>query len=170
MDISIIVNWGTVAIWFISAVLFVARLVRGEIVMPKVIEKLLASNVPLGIVIGLGLFASAASAYFNSHREVLPWTTKGPTIVSDKNFHGGEVVLDNKLFVNCSFEDVTFVYHGTAPSDLRNPVFVGRIYLKTDNPIAKTFSGFQNRLRHQPGITVFHVYQVGANGDMTLIE
>jgi hypothetical protein len=67
MGLSDFVNYGTIAIWICSTVLFAARTFvryrKGEQVTPDWLPKLLASNVILGLIIALGLVGSCAQAY-----------------------------------------------------------------------------------------------------------
>jgi formylglycine-generating enzyme required for sulfatase activity len=75
MDLSTIVNWGTLLGWFISAVLFVGRVYekrrRGERVMPLWIKRLVSSNAVLGIFILVGLLGSLGSLYLSQTRKVV---------------------------------------------------------------------------------------------------
>ena len=63
MGISDVVNYGTVILWIVAAVIYVARLVRGEVVIPSLLSRILASSIILGVVIALGLIGSAAQVY-----------------------------------------------------------------------------------------------------------
>jgi hypothetical protein len=49
MDLSSIVNWGTLIGWAMAAILLIGRLLRGETPMHPWVKKSLSSNVLVGI-------------------------------------------------------------------------------------------------------------------------
>ncbi len=53
--------------------------------------------------------------------------------VRDKVFINEKVLLDGHSYRYCKFTNVKFVYNGTAPSEITNSVFEGRI-IATENP------------------------------------
>jgi hypothetical protein len=65
VDISDIVNYGTIAQWLIAALLYVGRLAKGKEKLPDGLSRVLASNAVLAVIIALGLIGSAAQAYLN---------------------------------------------------------------------------------------------------------
>jgi hypothetical protein len=56
-----------------------------------------------------------------------------PPIISGQRFSNQEVVLDNFLYVNCVFENVTFKYNGTTAVQMRDNRVVGRVNFSSDN-------------------------------------
>jgi hypothetical protein len=53
--------------------------------------------------------------------------------IAKKHFMNERVVIDGKSFVECKFQNVTFVYNGTAPFDFISSEFRG-FSLASDNP------------------------------------
>jgi hypothetical protein len=82
--------------------------------------------------------------YYDRHRgTVLTWdetTPLDPIYGSVRRFINETVPLDGRHYINPTFEDVTFEYEGTRPSQMDNPQFVihaGQVSggIKSYNPI-----------------------------------
>jgi hypothetical protein len=53
--------------------------------------------------------------------------------VIDKHFYNERVILDGKSFEDCTFENATFVYNGTAPVHMKNIKILGTKIFASDN-------------------------------------
>jgi hypothetical protein len=69
MDISEIVNWGTLIAWVVGGILYVARLATGERQLHPWVKWLFSSNIVLGLIILAGLVMSGAQLYPTMARE-----------------------------------------------------------------------------------------------------
>lgn len=83
MDLSDVVNYGTVASWVFGAILFIGRIIesrkRGEPMTPAWLPKALASNVVLGLIITLGLVGSLTQAYlYYKHPKIVEKIVEKP--------------------------------------------------------------------------------------------
>ena len=58
--------------------------------------------------------------------------------VRGKEYRNDSVTIDGKRFIDCSFDNVTVVYNGTAKSEFVDTVPRGEIVLKSDNPSIQT--------------------------------
>jgi hypothetical protein len=144
-------------------------LVRGRIRVPFL-------KTPMIIVLCLILASLGLSSigwYISLHQSpncIHFKPTKGQTVYG-QHFLNQEVELDNRYFEECTFENVTFIYHGIGPTGFKNtranldPPLKGVIALKTDNDAAKTFSLLQNGLRNSPGVVNFTVNSTDAHGN-----
>lgn len=56
-----------------------------------------------------------------------------PISVVKKEFRNTEVILDGYSYEGCTFENVTFVYNGTTPPQLRYSTIVRSVTLRSDN-------------------------------------
>lgn len=95
----------------------------------------------IGIGFGIFLFGLAAGLIINEKSRIK--TTRNefifndfpPSIVvSKEKFINERIILDGKSYIDCEFENVTFVFNGTAPFSLMNNKFNGRIQVASDNP------------------------------------
>jgi hypothetical protein len=110
VDASDIVNWGTIILWVVAALLYAGRLLRGETVIPTWLSRLLSSNIIIGLVIGLGLVGSAVSMYLNyarNHEHLLEDVTISAyserasqtlQVVSGKTFENENIPLDGHVY------------------------------------------------------------------------
>ena len=79
---------------------------------------------------GVGGTAKAAESY--------PFAWKGPGTplipVVRMKFFNSKVLLDGHSYTHCTFENVTFVYNGTAIFQLSHNKMVGSMMFTSDNP------------------------------------
>ena len=125
MDIGTAVNWTQVLLWLAALGIYVSRITRGKKRMPA----WLLSNRTLGVVIFLGLSATGLSFYFG--RSVPGFRENDYTEVRGKKFSNEKVVLDGNKFEYCEFDNVTFVYDGTAGFAFRFNTIGGTIHIET---------------------------------------
>ena len=72
--------------------------------------------------------------------------------ITGYRFSNQSVDLDGKSFRDCSFTNVTLMYHGTAPTEFANGcTFDGSVSVDTRNPALITFSRLQRLIRAIPG-------------------
>ncbi len=134
MDISDIVNWGTLAIWFVSLALYILRLATGELTMHPLLKRILSSNVVLGVIIALGLTMSCITLYPKAARQ-FGWQSTTVTIsaydanvnnplkiVSGQTFEDADVPLDGYSYNDCTFINSCLLYKGGA-YQLQNATF-----------------------------------------------
>jgi hypothetical protein len=100
---------------------------------------------PMPISPGSGAEAGDAAAAPQSRvQQRFPTTDwdKPLTSVFRQNFKNETVELDGKNFVECSFENVTFLYQGTRPFQMINCKRISAerflVSVRTDNPIVFT--------------------------------
>jgi hypothetical protein len=55
-------------------------------------------------------------------------------VVAHKTFMNERIPLDGYIYSDCTFENVTFVYNGTRPTNFTGNRIVGRFRYATDNP------------------------------------
>jgi hypothetical protein len=60
-----------------------------------------------------------------------------PKIVAGKHFHNENVLLDGIEYDNCTFENVTLIYNGTAPIRNTRATFINNPRIHTDNPAVR---------------------------------
>lgn len=96
------------------------------------------SKIVLLLIIG-GLAFSGYALYASRRPStptqpgVLPTGEINLQQISNKHFLNQEVVLDGKSFVNCTFENVKFVYSGN-PTQIVNYKAVGKMAFETSHP------------------------------------
>jgi hypothetical protein len=78
--------------------------------------------------------------------------------ISNKRFTNEVVVIDGKSFYQCSFHNVTLLFHGVARYDFVLPAFTGSLNLESDNQAVLAFMELAEGLKTLP--TVTHV-QIG---------
>ena len=85
------------------------------------------------LVVGLGVLAAGS---LGGRYGVLPgWRYPyEPERVVGKKFSNERVVLDGRSFFDCEFANVTLVYNGTTPIQLRGNRVRGTIRYDSDNP------------------------------------
>ena len=65
------------------------------------------------------------------------------------------IEIDGKSFRDCSFENVSFIFHGTAPAEfLGNTKMSGSFSLDTDNPAIMLYAKLQRMARAFPGAQI----------------
>jgi hypothetical protein len=81
-------------------------------------------------------FGVIGRAPLSADANILKWRDEPPKkVVADKRFINERVVLDGTAYRNCRFENVTFVFNGTAPFELTRNTISGRIQVTSDNPV-----------------------------------
>jgi hypothetical protein len=141
------------------------KLVRGRIPMLSARNWLF-----LALILGSLIFSSVGW-YKSRHLNPLKWTMTqaDEQVVYGQHFRNEEVVLDGKKFDHCTFDNVTFVYHATAPVDFVECTFGsdhGALYLTTDNDAAKGFAKLMTMLKQLPGTNRFLVGEVDPAGNI----
>lgn len=71
-------------------------------------------------------------------------------LITDKSFRSERVVIDGKEFRDCSFDNVTIVYNGTAPVKMIGNRFSGDLIMTTDNPAIGSAEGVLSGLGFMP--------------------
>lgn len=125
----------------------------------------------LAMVVG-GLVMTSIGWYRSEHKSCLKWATTqaDEQLVYGKHFFNETVELDGKKFDHCTFEDVTFLYHATAPVDFVESSFTHKqghvMFLKTDNDAAKGFMKFAYLMQGLPNMTEIVAGEVDKNGNV----
>ncbi len=71
------------------------------------------------VLFALNLGMSSLGLYRSFAKDCRQWQSTKQDVVYGINFRNERVELDGKLFDHCTFENVTFVYDGLAPSGLK---------------------------------------------------
>ena len=87
-----------------------------------------------------------------------------------KTFVNQTVEADGKIFDRCTFENVTFMYHGLAEWGFTEDTFKGNIIVDTDNVSLKSFAVVMNWMGHRPGIAAFGVGVDDGNGNVQVLS
>jgi hypothetical protein len=98
--------------------------------------------VALGALIVLTIFGEGSYRLYQE--EVPQWSSKKTPIVN-KAFRNERVDIDGKSFSGCTFENVTFVYHGQGPFDLMHSQINGTRHI--DVRASRSLDAFQTLLR-----------------------
>jgi|SRR5215469_3987800 len=153
MDIGTIVSWIQLGVWVIGGVLYVCRILRGRTPMPATVNRILStrilsSNVTLGVVIISGIVLSGFSLYVSHHPpekvKIVEKVVEKPyrfewhghvdfTRVVSKTFESQSVLLDGMSYRYCKFNNVTFIWNGTAPFQFDHNIVTGNYGYYTDN-------------------------------------
>jgi hypothetical protein len=135
MDVSDVVNWGTILTWLAAIVLYIGQLIRGETKLPKWLSHFLSSNLIMGFVVGLGFVGSVGSMYINYGRDheklltdvIISAYPEGPAqqslqVVSGQTFENENIPLDGHVYDHCTFVNVCLLYDG-GPYQLQHATF-----------------------------------------------
>jgi hypothetical protein len=127
MDISDIVNYGTLTSWIVAFALWVGRLVRREKPMPTWLRAALSSNVILAFVIFAGIVGMARcwyTLYERDHQTILEdvtvsaypeaFETQTLKVMSRQTFDNENIPLDGYAYDHCTFINVCLIYNGGA--------------------------------------------------------
>lgn len=87
-----------------------------------------ACSLLLGVAVGSQLPPSFSEANEET------WYKKPRDTVKNRVFRNTEVIMDGKSFVDCTFENVTFQYNGTAPVDMIGNKIIGTRVISSKNP------------------------------------
>jgi hypothetical protein len=129
---STVVVWIQLAVWVLSGIRIVAQW---------------RSQNKLYLLVLLGLGISLVSLYFNYRPRTVTvekivqepyqfkWLGDNPPTKHfiGKHYVNQRVDLDDSSFTNCTFQNVTLAYNGTAPFQLNDDTFNG-FALTSDNP------------------------------------
>ena len=86
----------------------------------------------------------------NDWREI--WSKPRLELISGQNYVNKTIDVDGKSFRDCIFENVTFMFHGTAPADfVGTNRIMGGFSIDTDHPVAMLYSKLQRFARSIPG-------------------
>lgn len=150
MDIGTIVSWIQLAIWVVGLVILVMRIVSGKTQVPRWVKRLGASNVLLACFIISGLVFSAVQLYrqanyqcFNpADLDASKLDLRSLERIEKKQYSNETVEVDGKYFEDCTFENVTFLFHGRKTAAFyHNNVYVG-VKLLTDNQAIAAYTEF----------------------------
>jgi hypothetical protein len=74
-------------------------------------------------------------------------------IVDNHKFENDSIVVDGKSFRRCSFKNVKFLFHGTAPFEFQGPTDIdaGSIMFGTDDPAITWYETMQQQFAALPG-------------------
>lgn len=144
MDIGTVVSWIQLGMWLLATVLFIGRLVRGEVKMSPRLKNIASSNLLIGVVILLGIVGSGASLYVNYTRNHFVDVSdidphKDLEFVERKTFINETIEVDGKYFQHCVFRNVHFVFHGRKTFGLEDNGFAETIAISTDDPKLSAF-------------------------------
>jgi hypothetical protein len=155
MDIGTLTGWIQLAMWIIGALLFAARLLRGEAQLPGWLSKHLSSNGILGTVIGLGLALSATTIYLDyarDHEKLLQDVTISAypegsgqqtlQLVSGQTFENENIPLDGHVYDHCTFTNVCLLYDGGA-YQLQHATFKDHWKICVKEPQLKNYSSLE---------------------------
>jgi hypothetical protein len=96
------------------------------------------------------------------------WASESHETISHRAYLNETVEVDGKTFDHCTFENVTFLYHGLAWVYFVKPGFKGIIGIETDNMAAIGIAKLSYYLRSQPGNQSLGVFAKDAQtGEMT---
>jgi hypothetical protein len=151
MDISNIVNWGTLAIWLFASVLYIIRVATGERTMHPWLKWALSSNIVLGAIIAMGLVTSCVTLYPTAAR-LFGWQSTTVTmsaynpdvnnplkIVSGQTFENADVPLDGYSYNDCTFINSCLLYDGGA-YQLQNATFKSHWKVCVRDPKLKNYN------------------------------
>ena len=86
------------------------------------------------IVMGIFLLLTWGAVVFNYYSFgtapldlMHPWENETLKQISNRTFQGQTVVLDGYEYINCTFDDVTFVYNGTAPTRMTQSKIIHQV-------------------------------------------
>ena len=113
---------------------------RGERVASRGASGMRRHYVVIGILLAL-TWAAVGFDYYDRHYGGA-WYRKPLTQVRDRTFKGRTIQLDGYDYINCTFEDVTFEYEGTAPTRFTGKYIVRPgswkdVTLRSNNPVVK---------------------------------
>jgi hypothetical protein len=101
-----------------------------------------------GIGVGVFLTGLAGGMLLSEFRQsdspkTFIWNPDPPTVlVENRTFTNERVLLDGRIYRNCRFENVTFVYNGTQSLEVSNSNIVGRYRVASDNPAVEGTIGW----------------------------
>jgi len=84
--------------------------------------------------------------------------------ISYKDFFNETIVIDNKIFDHCKFNNVQLMYHGLGNVTFIEPTWVGKNYARTDNQAAKVFGQLQYYFFNNPNVKLFEAGIVDGQG------
>jgi hypothetical protein len=97
--------------------------------------------------------ASADEHPLPDGREV--WSNPRFKLVTGRNYINETIEIDGKSFRDCSFEHVTLMFRGIAPSEMIGTNRIsGGLSVNTDHPAAMLYSSLQRFARSVPGARV----------------
>lgn len=157
-------DWGTLnniiqdVLWVIGGFIWTRKMLRDR----RLENPLSLDFWTVGIILAVGLLISSVSLYF-SYRPRIQIVTKTVTVTQPYEFawNGGraptnqvigrhfkreKVYLDDTAYLNCEFDEVTFIYNGTGPISLSDNK-IGHFTISTDNPALRDFGGLLYALR-----------------------
>ena len=165
MNVSDIVNWGTIGIWLVGFVLWIGRLLRGEVTMHPWLEKLLSSNGLLGVVIFAGLLSTGGMVYQNYRENHLgkledvtvtayppPGTSQTMQVISGQTFENESLPLDGHVYDHCTFVNVCLLYDGGA-YQLQHVTFKDHWKVCVKEPSLKNYDELEKAMHFiKPGV------------------
>lgn len=129
-------------------------------------------NLPhwLWLALAILLYAIPIYSSFRKHRSYGPNELSGTIdtfeafknprwqIVSKKKFINEVIDVDGKSFRDCSFRNVTLLYHGTAPTELVGEVLIenGTVLINSDNPAVNLYMKLYQFLTSGPNAEIKH--------------
>jgi hypothetical protein len=107
----------------------------------KFIEHPLWAFAPLFFVVAsTGILLAHEFGLIGSGKKLeFTWQGGVPHIVVPcRLFINEQVILDDRIYRNCTFENVTFMFNGTAPFELTGNHINGRMAIATENPAVES--------------------------------
>jgi len=86
-------------------------------------------------------------------------------LVRGVKFHNETVELDGKRFEDCTFTNVTVMFHGTAPMEIENSEFAGSLLIQSDDPAVNHFVRVAESLRNFHTVARFGCISVDEKGN-----
>ncbi len=90
------------------------------------------------------------SSDFITQSYIENWGKLEKIIVRNRIFINERVVLDGFSYIDCKFQNVTFVYKGEAPYDLTHNTIIGSYHLSIENPSVSGVIGILKALNYLP--------------------
>jgi hypothetical protein len=158
MDISSVVSWFQFGIWVFALVLWIGRLLRGEIEMHPLVKRIFSSNGLIGVVVIAGLIMSGISLYVSYTVNAIPkaltvniskYTPEYPAptrVISGQKFLDQDVPLDGYIYESCEFDNVCFLYDGGA-FGLHNSVVKNHWKICAKDQRLNNFSDLEDALK-----------------------
>jgi hypothetical protein len=90
-------------------------------------------------------------------------------IIAQRQFLNEQIVLDGKRFERCRFQNVSFLFHGSAATEFIECAIEGGTVLKSDDQAIIGFGNLQALFQSHPGTMSFQLGMVDAQGRLTPI-
>lgn len=112
--------------------------------------------IPLAFLIGAGVsWIVGRISKPGPTQSSVSWRNPHFDIVSGHTYVNKSIEIDGKSFRDCSFENVSFIFHGLAPAEFLGNTKMSRGFsLDTDNPAIMLYAKLQRMARAFPGAQI----------------